>query len=74
MNIFIRDDSPCKDCTERFTACWDRCPKDERGEIGHKAWKAEIKRVNKAREEYAIRNATKYKYLYIRREEDDRGK
>lgn len=49
----IRGESPCKDCTERFTACADHCPKDERGEYGHKAWKAEIERVNKNRRDYA---------------------
>ena len=48
----IRDDNPCKDCTERFIACSDRCPKDERGEYGRKAYKAEIERVNKNRREY----------------------
>ena len=31
--------SPCKDCPERFIACSDHCPKDERGEYGYKAWK-----------------------------------
>lgn len=30
---------PCNGCTERFTACSDRCPKDARGDFGHKAWK-----------------------------------
>lgn len=49
----IRDENPCKDCTERFLACSDRCPKDERGEYGRKAWKTEIERVNKNRREYA---------------------
>lgn len=34
--------SPCKGCTERFIACSDRCPKDERGEYGYKAWKADV--------------------------------
>ena len=34
--------SPCKDCKEKFTACHDRCPKDERGEYGYKAWKLEF--------------------------------
>lgn len=48
----IRDNNPCKDCTERFTACSDRCPKDDRGEYGRKAYKAEIERVNKNRSEY----------------------
>lgn len=33
---------PCKGCTERFTACSDRCPKDARGEYGYKAWKADL--------------------------------
>ena len=36
----MREISPCKDCPERFTACSDRCPKDDRGEFGYKAWKA----------------------------------
>lgn len=34
-----REPSPCKDCTEKFTACHDRCPKDKRGEFGYLAWK-----------------------------------
>lgn len=33
------EDNPCRFCTERFTACHDNCPKDARGEFGHKAWK-----------------------------------
>ena len=33
---------PCKGCTERFTACSARCPKDERGEYGYKAWKVDL--------------------------------
>ena len=56
----VRGAPPCKDCTERFQACWDHCPKDERGEFGYKAWKAETKRVNKARIEYNRRNIKKY--------------
>lgn len=59
--LSIRDDSPCNGCTERFTKCHDRCPKDARGEPGYKAWKAEIERVNKAREEYAMRKDKKYR-------------
>ena len=47
-----REISPCKDCTERFTACHDRCPKDERGELGYKAWKSRLEEVNKRRKEY----------------------
>ena len=48
----IRDDNPCKGCTERFIACSDRCPKDERGAYGYKAYKAEIERVNENRRNY----------------------
>lgn len=48
----IRNDSPCKGCTERFTACADRCPKDLRGEYGVKAWKAEIAQVKQNRKKY----------------------
>lgn len=51
---------PCKGCSERFQTCHDRCPKDERGEFGYKAWKNEIQRVKKAREEYLKRNAKKH--------------
>lgn len=36
-------DSPCNGCTERFTACSDKCPKDKRGEYGHEAWVAEVR-------------------------------
>ena len=61
--LTIRKDSPCKGCTERFTACHDDCPKDARGEYGHKAWTAEIERVKAAREEY-IRKRTKKHYHY----------
>lgn len=34
--------SPCYKCQERFTACHDHCPKDARGDYGHKAWKADM--------------------------------
>lgn len=53
INISIRGCSPCKDCTERFTACSGRCPKDQRGEFGYNAWKAEVERVKGVRNEYA---------------------
>ena len=56
----IRGVSPCTGCKERFSACWDHCPKDERGEFGYKAWKAEIKRVKKNRDDYIRLNAKKY--------------
>ena len=48
----IRDISPCKGCDERFTACSDRCPKDERGEYGYLAWKDEVARVKANRKAY----------------------
>lgn len=49
----IRDPNPCYKCPERFTACSDRCPKDERGDFGYLAWKAELARVKKAKRHYA---------------------
>ena len=48
----VRGVSPCTGCTERFRACWDHCPKDERGEFGYKAWKAEADRVKAERLKY----------------------
>lgn len=48
----VRDNSPCAGCTERFLACSDRCPKDERGEFGYMAWKAEIQSVKNAQKAY----------------------
>ena len=52
ITVAIRDISPCKDCVEKFIGCHGRCPKDERGEQGYKAFRAEIERVNAARVEY----------------------
>ena len=54
-----RDDSPCIDCTERFTACWDRCPKDERGDFGYKAWLAKRREVEAKRKAYNDLNRRK---------------
>lgn len=51
----IRDANPCRNCTERFIACSDRCPKDDRGEYGRKKWKTEAERVNKNRSQYLQR-------------------
>ena len=45
----MREPCPCNGCTERFTACHDRCPKDKRGEYGYKAWKERYQ----AQEKYA---------------------
>ena len=44
--------SPCKNCTERFIACSDKCPKDLRGEYGYKAWYADYEKVKQAEKEY----------------------
>ena len=44
--------TPCKECSERFIACSDHCPKDERGEYGYKAYKADLYKVNRAKKEY----------------------
>ena len=41
----VRNDNPCRNCTERFIACADHCPKDERGEFGHKAWIAKLEEI-----------------------------
>ena len=48
---------PCKDCTERFLACSDHCPKDERGEYGYKAWKADLRAEKTAWTKYNLRSA-----------------
>jgi hypothetical protein len=55
----IRDVSPCKGCTERFTACSDRCPKDERGDYGHDAWIAKLREVQANRKAYNSLNRRK---------------
>ena len=46
--------TPCKGCTERFTACYDRCPKDARGEYGYKAWKEDYNKQKAAEREYKL--------------------
>ena len=57
----VRDVSPCKGCTERFTACHDRCPKDLRGEYGYKAFRERIDRVTHARRVYIKRKYNDHK-------------
>jgi hypothetical protein len=47
--------TPCKDCSERFPACSDKCPKDIRGEYGYKAWKADYQKLQAAEKEYKRR-------------------
>lgn len=51
----VRDKSPCDGCTERFLACHDHCPKDERGAFGHKAFKEQIAQIKAARRNYDMK-------------------
>jgi hypothetical protein len=46
---------PCKNCAERFTACWGNCPKDKRGEYGYKAWLDDIHKQQAVEKEYRHR-------------------
>lgn len=48
----MRGVSPCTNCVERHTACHSKCPKDERGEYGYDAWRADAKKVNDNRKAY----------------------
>lgn len=52
MSRPIREMPPCNDCPEKFSACHDKCPKDERGEFGYGTWKKELERVNAERRKY----------------------
>lgn len=52
MSKPIRNMPPCKDCSEKFSACHDKCPKDERGEFGYGTWKKELEQVNAERRKY----------------------
>lgn len=58
----VRDPSPCKGCTERFTACADRCPIDARGEYGINAWHEQIKRVKEEKQKYLNRANVRRKH------------
>lgn len=55
----FRDKPPCKDCTEKFPACHDNCPKDKRGEYGYQAWKAVIEETENKRKAYNDLNRRK---------------
>lgn len=51
----VRGVSPCANCTEKFTACHDKCPKDKRGDPndpGYKMWKADVQKIKDAKKEY----------------------
>ena len=52
LRINSRIIAPCKECTERSTACSDHCPKDARGEFGYKAWKQAVGNINEKRKTY----------------------
>ena len=55
LSSAARDKSPCEGCTERFTACHDRCPKDERGQYGFKEYRNRIEQVKDARRQYEMK-------------------
>ena len=55
----IREDAPCRYCTERFPACSGCCPKDARGEFGYKAWKEAIQKIKDNRKAYNNLNRKK---------------
>lgn len=57
------ENSPCHNCDERFIACSGRCPKDERGDFGYKAW---LEKVHAKKARYN-------EYLRARREERKRS-
>ena len=62
----MRDNNcPCRGCTERFTACSDRCPKDERGEYGYKAWVSDYRKQEAAIKEHKRRD----KEAFVRSEQ-----
>ena len=48
-----REMSPCKDCTERYEACWGKCEK-------YKAWKSRLEEINKRRKEYEAKPFVQY--------------
>ena len=66
-------DSPCNGCTERFTACSDRCPKDERGEYGYAAWSADDKAEKAKKKEMRrqwkedVRRDRRYEFVTTKR-------
>ena len=49
-----REMPPCKGCTERFTACHDKCER-------YKEWKQRLDELNKARREYDRTQYNKYR-------------
>lgn len=57
----MRGVAPCKNCAERHEACWDKCPKDLRGEYGYNAWMAEANRVKAEKQRYLDRTSVRKK-------------
>ena len=49
----IRDKPPCKDCTDRHTACHGSCDR-------YKEWKLRLDELNKSRREYDRTHYNKY--------------
>ena len=58
---FMNEDSPCKDCPERFPACSANCPKDKRGEYGYDAWTADMRKKKAQYNEYVKRHNEDYR-------------
>lgn len=55
-----REKPPCAGCTERFTACHGKCPKDSRGEYGYAAWRKGLDKINAERKKYNERPFVRY--------------
>ena len=55
-----REKPPCAGCTERFTACHSKCPKDSRGEYGYAAWRKGLDKINAERKKYNERPFVRY--------------
>lgn len=45
--IFSKRPNPCKDCSDRYPGCSDRCKKPE-----HEAWKAEQQLIRENRKKH----------------------
>lgn len=64
----MRGVSPCANCTEKFRACHDRCPKDERADPkdpGYKMWLEQVNKVKATRK--AIVESRRQDYIEERR-------
>ena len=55
FNLVSREQSPCKNCSERHESCWGKCEK-------YKAWKTRIDDVNKRKKEYRKKSLADYKH------------